>query len=170
MARGDLYERLGVRHDATPEAIHRAYLRLAKKLHPDLNRTAGTNERFLAVKEAYEILSSPLLRREYDDRSMSSPIWETPPPIQRPGRTIRVTVPYATREPRAVRIRTSSEDRRRRQLAFAYTAVTAGTSVLFLAGAFLLVALGGLLPGAISFVMGLTLALVVLHVFPFTRK
>ena len=97
MARGDLYERLGVRHDATPEAIHRAYLRLAKKLHPDLNRTAGTNERFLAVKEAYEILSSPLLRREYDDRSMSSPIWETPPPIQRPGRTIRVTVPYATR-------------------------------------------------------------------------
>ena len=48
--------------------------------------------------------------------------------------------------------------------------MTAGTSVLFLAGAFLLVALGGLLPGAISFVMGLTLALVVLHVFPFTRK
>jgi hypothetical protein len=82
---------------------------------------------------------------------------------------IRVSPPYVVREPKAVRVRAPADDRRRRQLSFVYTAVAAGTSVLFLAGAFLLVALGGVLPGILSFLMGLTLMLLLLHVLPFTR-
>ena len=157
MARDDLYKRLGVGKDASSDVIKRAYLRLAKKLHPDVNRSPGAGERFLAVKEAYETLSNPLLRREYDERIADRPPWECPRPPVRTGRVIHVAPPYAAREPKSVRVRSSSEERRRRQLAFAYTAVTAGTSVVFLAGAFLLVALGGVL------------VLLVLHVFPFTR-
>lgn len=171
MVQGDLYARLGVRSDASPQAIKRAYLRLAKKLHPDLNRTTEAHERFLAVKEAYEVLANPLLKREYDERRRGwTAAWDSPPRgPQSPARVINVSPPYVVREPKAVRVRSPEDERRRRMLGFAYTAVTAGTSVLFLAGAFLLVALGGILPGVMSFLMGITLALVVLHVFPFAR-
>lgn len=169
MAKGDLYARLGVRRDATADAVKRAYLRLAKKYHPDLNKSAEARERFLAVKEAYETLSNPLLRREYDERLRQVPPWEMPRVPTGPARVIRVTAPYVVREPKGVRVRSGSEDRRRRQLSFAYTAVTAGMSVVFLGGAFLLVALGGVLPGIVSFLMGLSLALVLLHVIPFMR-
>lgn len=170
MARPDPYKVLGVRVDASPAAIKRAYLRLAKKLHPDVNRSREAHENFLEVKEAYETLSSPLLRQEYDAKRARSPpaVWQTPPPIHR-ARVIRVTVPYAAKEPKAVRVRTGSDDRRRRQLSFAYTAVTSGLSVVFLAGSFLLVALGGLVPGVVSFVMGVTLVLLLFHVIPFFR-
>ena len=169
MAGEDLYTRLGVRRDASPEAIKRAYFRLAKKFHPDVNRNPGAKERFLAVKEAYETLSNPLLRREHDERLVGA-AWTPPPPrVTRTPRVIRVSPPYVVREPRAVRVRSSADDRRRRQLSFAYTAVTAGTSVLFLAGAFLFVALGSTIPGLLSFCMGVTLMLLVLHVVPFTR-
>ena len=164
-----MYARLGVNHDASAEVIKRAYLRLAKKLHPDLNKSTGTTERFLAVKAAYETLSNPLLRREYDARIRIAPPWETPPVTHRVPRVIRVSPPYVVHDPRAVRMRTPADDQRRRQLSFVYTAVTAGTSFLFLAGAFLLVALGGVLPGILSFLMGLTLMLLLLHVLPFTR-
>ena len=170
MAKGDLYAILGLRRDATPEAVKRAYFRLAKKFHPDVNPAASSKERFLAIKEAYETLSSPLLRREYDERQAAPAPWDVPPPpTQRTPRVIRVSPPYASRGTRAVRVQTTTEERRHRQLSFAYTAFTAGTSVLFLAGAFLLVALGGVLPGVLSFLMGITLMLFVLHVFPTTR-
>ena len=170
MVREDPYKVLGVRADASPAALKRAYLRLAKRLHPDLNPSREAHETFLAVKEAYETLSSPLPRREYDERRARSPpaVWQTPPPIHR-ARVIRVTVPYAAKEARAVRIRTVSDDRRRRQLSFAYTAMTSGLSVVFLAGSFLLVALGGLVPGVVSFVMGVVLILLLFHVIPFFR-
>jgi curved DNA-binding protein CbpA len=171
VAKGDFYERLGVRPDATSEAIKRAYLRLAKKLHPDVDRSPRAHERFLAVKEAYEVLSNPLLRREFDERPRRpANLWDVPPPRSAsPARVIRVSPPFANRPPRAVRLRTSDEQRRYRQLSFAYTAAAAGTSVAFLAGSFLLVALGGVLQGVLSFLMGLTLVLVMLHVFPVMR-
>ena len=166
----DLYETLGVRPNASTESIKRAYRRLAKRYHPDVNKARGAKEMFLEVKEAYEVLSSPLLRREYDERlGQARAAWEAPPPLYRMPRVIRVTAPYAVREPRAVRVRPLVEERRRRQLSFAYTAVTASTSVLFLAGAFLLVALGSVVPGILLFVMGITLVLLVLHVLPVQR-
>ncbi len=171
MAQRDLYGILGVRPRASPEQIRRAYLRLAKRFHPDLNKASEAHERFLAVKEAYEVLSNPLLRREYDERPPSDAAsWEDlSRPRQSPSRVIRVSVPYAVRETRAVRVRPPRDERRRRQLQFAYTAMTASMSVMFLAGAFLLVALGGVVPGIVSFLMGLVLVLVLLHVLPFWR-
>jgi curved DNA-binding protein CbpA len=172
VAKGDLYDRLGVRRDASPAAVRRAYLRLAKRLHPDVNPSPEAHDAFLAVKEAYETLSNPLLRREYDERTSGrAPVWTDLPPVRGPARVIRVSSPFAPRrrEPRAVRVRPPADDRRRHQLEFAYTAATASLSVLFLGGAFLLVALGGVLPGFVSFVMGLTLVLVLFHVLPSVR-
>ncbi len=63
----DFYDLLGVPREATGEDIRRAYRRLARKLHPDINpgdRAAAL--RFRAIVEAYETLSDPGRRREYD--------------------------------------------------------------------------------------------------------
>ena len=66
MARS-LYEILGVLPSASPDAIRVAYRRLVKLHHPDTNgddTTAG--ERFLAIREAYDILADPDKRAAYD--------------------------------------------------------------------------------------------------------
>ena len=65
MAR-DHYAALGVRKDAPPEEIKRAYRRLARQLHPDVNPDAQTQERFKEVTAAYEVLSDPSKRQLYD--------------------------------------------------------------------------------------------------------
>lgn len=65
--RGDYYHILGVRNDATHEEIEKAYFDLARKLHPDI--AGGGDEataRFMLINEAFQTLSSPLLRKEYD--------------------------------------------------------------------------------------------------------
>lgn len=173
VTRPDLYKRLGVSRHAKEEAIRRAYLRLAKKLHPDVNKSRRSHEDFLAVKEAYETLANPLLRREYDERLADEPLvgFDDTAARRSPVRTVRASAPFVPpRGTRAVRIRTASENRRQRQLSFLYTATVAGSSVAFLAGAFLLVSLGGVVPGIVAFLMGLTLVLVMLHVLPFARS
>ena len=65
MAR-DYYATLGVRKDAPPEDIKRAYRRLARQLHPDVNPDAQTQERFKEITAAYEVLSDPSKRQLYD--------------------------------------------------------------------------------------------------------
>ncbi len=65
MAR-DHYATLGVRKEATPEEIKRAYRRLARQLHPDVNPDTGTQERFKDVTAAYEVLSDAGKRQIYD--------------------------------------------------------------------------------------------------------
>lgn len=62
----DYYATLGVRKDATPEEIKRAYRRLARQLHPDVNPDTETQERFKEVTSAYEVLSDPSKRQMYD--------------------------------------------------------------------------------------------------------
>jgi len=169
--RPDLYRRLGVSRRASEEQIRSAYLRLAKRLHPDVNRGRGSHEEFLAVKEAYDTLSNPLLRREYDDRA-AGPLegWDDIATRRSVVRTVRASAPFvAPRQVRSVRLRATSENRRQRQLSFLYTASIGGSSVAFLAGAFLLVSLGGVVPGIVAFLMGLTLVLVMLHVLPNAR-
>ena len=63
---GDYYEILNVSRDASKEEIKRAYRRLARKYHPDVNKEAGAEERFKEINRAYEVLSEPETRARYD--------------------------------------------------------------------------------------------------------
>jgi len=63
----DFYDILGVARDADDAAIKRAFRRLARENHPDVNPgDAGAEERFKAIAEAYEVLSDPQRRQAYD--------------------------------------------------------------------------------------------------------
>jgi molecular chaperone DnaJ len=62
----DYYATLGVSRDASSDEIKRAYRRLARELHPDINPDAATQERFKEVTAAYEVLSDPSKRQVYD--------------------------------------------------------------------------------------------------------
>lgn len=65
MAR-DFYEALGVPRTADQAEIQRAFRRLARHLHPDVNKDPGAEERFKEVSEAYDVLSDPDQRQRYD--------------------------------------------------------------------------------------------------------
>ncbi|HEV7166821.1 MAG TPA: molecular chaperone DnaJ [Micrococcaceae bacterium] len=60
------YDVLGVSRDATGEEIKKAYRKLARQFHPDVNKGDDAQERFKAVTHAYEVLSDPQKRRVYD--------------------------------------------------------------------------------------------------------
>ncbi len=62
----DYYEVLGVPRDADPDTIRRAYRKLARKYHPDLNSDSDAEERFKELGEAYEVLSDAEKRERYD--------------------------------------------------------------------------------------------------------
>ncbi len=62
----DYYGILGVRRDAGPDEIKKAYRRLARELHPDVNPDPALQERFKEVTQAYEVLSDPDKKQMYD--------------------------------------------------------------------------------------------------------
>jgi curved DNA-binding protein len=62
----DFYADLGVSRTASQEEIQRAYRKLARKLHPDVNKSPEAEERFKDVSEAYAVLSDPEQRKRYD--------------------------------------------------------------------------------------------------------
>jgi curved DNA-binding protein len=67
MARSrDFYETLGVPRDVDAEELQRAYRKLARTHHPDINKDPGAEERFKDISEAYDVLSDPEQRRRYD--------------------------------------------------------------------------------------------------------
>ncbi|KRA29439.1 MULTISPECIES: molecular chaperone DnaJ [unclassified Nocardioides] len=62
----DLYELLGVARDADADTLKKAYRRLARQLHPDVNPDPESQEQFKLVTAAYEVLSDPQKRATYD--------------------------------------------------------------------------------------------------------
>ncbi len=62
----DYYKTLGVAKDATPDQIRRAYRKLARELHPDVNKSPTAEARFKELNEANEVLSDPEKRKRYD--------------------------------------------------------------------------------------------------------
>ncbi|NEP89082.1 MAG: molecular chaperone DnaJ [Okeania sp. SIO2C2] len=62
----DYYEILGVSRTADKEELKRAYRRLARKYHPDVNKEPGAEERFKEINRAYEVLSDQEMKARYD--------------------------------------------------------------------------------------------------------
>jgi curved DNA-binding protein len=63
---GDFYQVLGVDRSASQDDVQRAYRKLARRFHPDINKDPGAEERFKQINEAYEVLSDATTRARYD--------------------------------------------------------------------------------------------------------
>ena len=62
----DYYEVLGVPRTAKQDEIQRSYRKLARKLHPDVNKAKDAEDKFKEIGEAYEVLKDPEKRQKYD--------------------------------------------------------------------------------------------------------
>ena len=62
----DYYDLLGVSRDADPETLKRAYRRMARQYHPDVNKDPGAEDKFKEIGRAYGVLSDPQTRGRYD--------------------------------------------------------------------------------------------------------
>ncbi|HLE45658.1 MAG TPA: J domain-containing protein [Thermoplasmata archaeon] len=171
----ELYEILGVRPTTSPDGIKRAYRRLVKRYHPDVNKQRGAKEIFLEVKEAYEVLSNPLLRREYDERTARET--GAPGPVPRPTKPgaprkvripaeyVRVASPFRSYRDRIERVKDRQIERRTRTAKtvwrlYVVTVASMSGSLMVFAG-FLLSA-GGMFQGAITLTAGVMMLVLLL--------
>ena len=91
------YRTLGILRGAETDEIRAAHRRLAKRFHPD--GSMGDEQRFLAVQEAYQLLSDPMRRRDWDRRHAAGPMLAQRPPA-RPTQTPTPARPTRTRPTR----------------------------------------------------------------------
>ena len=65
MSKRDYYEILGLSKGASKDEIKKAYRKLARQYHPDVNKEAGADEKFKEISEAYEVLSDDQKKSHY---------------------------------------------------------------------------------------------------------
>lgn len=73
MSKRDYYEVLGVDKNASVDEVKKAYRKLARKYHPDVNKESDAEEKFKEVKEAYDTLSDPQKKAHYDQFGHTDP-------------------------------------------------------------------------------------------------
>lgn len=73
MSKRDFYEVLGVSEGASGDEIKKAYRKLARKYHPDVNKESDAEDKFKEVKEAYDTLSDPQKKAHYDQFGHTDP-------------------------------------------------------------------------------------------------
>lgn len=73
MSKRDYYEVLGIGRDASEEEIRKAYRKLARQYHPDVNKEPDAEQKFKEVKEAYEVLGDPQKKAHYDQFGHTDP-------------------------------------------------------------------------------------------------
>jgi len=71
MNKKDFYSTLGVGRGANQDEIKKAYFKLAKEYHPDVNKAPEAKEKFATINEAYETLGDDSKRRVYDQTGMT---------------------------------------------------------------------------------------------------